>query len=124
MTGNERADGSAVDFRYLMSQVWGEPRDRRLSADEMAARRDERVRSIVRFAYDRVPWYGKVMRDRRLGPEDFRSATDLALLPVVEHEDLSSEPDAFLPIDCRREELLELNTSGSTMMPRRVYHDP
>ncbi len=124
MSGDERTGDPAVDFRYLLSQVWGEPRDRRLTAEEMVARRDERVRSIVRFAYDRVPWYRRAMRSRGLGPDDFRSANDLALLPVVEHEDLSSEPDAFLPLDCRREDLLELRTSGSTMVPRLVYHDP
>ena len=124
MTGNDRTDGSAVDFRFLLSQVWGEPRDRRLSAEEMTARRDDRVRSIVRFAYERVPWYGRAMRDRGLGPEDFRSAADLALLPVVEHDALSSEPEAFLPVDARKETLLKLKTSGSTMMPRLVYHDP
>src|SRR5688500_13095416 len=124
MSGKERADDSAVDFRYLLSQVWGEPRDRKLNAEEMAARRDERLRSIVRFAYERVPWYGQAMRDRGLEPGDFRSAADLALLPVVEHEDLSSAPEVFLPVDARLDDLLELKTSGSTMMPRRVYHDP
>ena len=124
MSGSDRTNDSAVDFRYLLSQVWGEPRDRRLTAEEMAARRDERARSIVRFAYDRVPWYGQAMRDRGLGPDDFRSASDLALLPVVEHEDLSSTPEAFLPTGAELEDLLELKTSGSTMMPRRVYHDP
>ena len=124
MNGNERADGSAVDFRFLLSQVWGEPRDRKLSAEEMAARRDERVRSIVRFAYERVPWYAQAMRDLGVGPDDFRSAADLALLPVVEHEDLSSTPEAFLPVGARMDDLLELKTSGSTMLPRRVYHDP
>lgn len=124
MSGNDRTNDSAVDFRFLLSQVWGEPRDRRLSAEEMAARRDERVRSIVRFAYDRVPWYGRSMRDRGLGPDDVRSASDLALLPVVEQQDLSSTPDAFLPIGVRLEDLLALKTSGSTMTPRPVYHDP
>ena len=124
MNGKERTADPAVDFRYLLSQVWGEPRDRKLSAEEMAARRDERVRSMVRFACERVPWYGHAMRDRGLGPDDFRSAADLALLPVVEHEDLSSAPQAFLPTDIRLADLLELKTSGSTMMPRRVYHDP
>src|SRR5688500_11757587 len=124
MSGSDRTNDSAVDFRYLLSQVWGEPRDRRLTAEEMAARRDERARSIVRFAYDRVPWYGQAMRDRGLAPDDFRSASDLALLPVVEHEDLSSAPEAFLPTGAVLEDLLELKTSGSTMMPRRVYPDP
>jgi phenylacetate-CoA ligase len=113
-----------VDFRYLMEQVWGEPRDLRLSADAMVSRRDERVRSIVRFAFEHVPWYERVMRDRGLTPEDFRTARDLSRLPVVGHEDLASDPTAFLPRGVEMRDLLELRTSGSTMIPRRIYHDP
>jgi phenylacetate-CoA ligase len=123
---NERRQTSAspVEFQFLMSQVWGEPRDLKLSPEEMAARRDERVRSIVRFAFERVPWYGRAMRDRGLAPEDFQTVDDLALLPIVGHEELASENDAFLPRDARTEDLLELKTSSSTMTARRVYHDP
>lgn len=115
---------SPVEFRYLLDQVWGEPRDLKLGPEEMAARRDERVRSIVRFAFDFVPWYGRAMRERGLDPDDIQSADDLALLPIVGHEDLSSDPAAFLPRGARTEDLLELKTSGSTMTARRVCHDP
>ena len=54
MSGKERTDDSAVDFRFLLSQVWGEPRDRKLSAEEMATRRDERVPQDVRSSGKRV----------------------------------------------------------------------
>ncbi|HET6616799.1 MAG TPA: hypothetical protein VFH69_03210 [Gemmatimonadota bacterium] len=124
MSESEPAGTSAVDFRFLLSQVWGEPWDLKLSATEMAARRDERVRSIVRFAFERVPWYERAMRERGLEPEDFRTAYDLALLPIVGHEALASDPAAFLPRDVRIEDLLELRTSGSTMKARSIYHDP
>lgn len=113
-----------MDFRFLLTQVWGEPRDLKSRPEELAARRDERVRSIVRFAYERVPWYGRAMRERGLVPDDVRTAADLALLPIVRHEDLASEPAAFLPRDAKTEDLLELRTSGSTMIARRIYHDP
>jgi phenylacetate-CoA ligase len=112
-----------VEFRYLLSQVWGEPRDLKLSGDEMAARRDGRVRAIVRFAYENVPWYRGAMRARGLDPADVRTADDLALLPVVEHEDLSSDGVAFLPRDADPGGFLALPTSGSTMIPRTIFHD-
>ena len=51
------ASPASVDFRFLLEQVWGEPRDLKLSAEEMVARRDARVREIIRFAFERVPWY-------------------------------------------------------------------
>ncbi|MGH7566664.1 MAG: phenylacetate--CoA ligase family protein [Gemmatimonadota bacterium] len=124
MSDSSRSNTSQVEFRYLLEQVWGEPRDLKLGREEMAARRDERVRSIVRFAFECVPWYGRAMRERGLVPEDFQSADDLALLPIVGHEELASDSDAFLPRGAKPEELLELRTSSSTMTARRVYHDP
>ncbi|HYO47012.1 MAG TPA: hypothetical protein VEY33_10040 [Gemmatimonadota bacterium] len=124
MSESSQSNTSPVEFRYLLDQVWGEPRDLKLGPEEMAARRDERVRSIVRFAFERVPWYGRAMRERGLDPDDIQSVDDLALLPIVGHEDLSSDPAAFLPRGARTEDLLELKTSGSTMISRSVYHDP
>lgn len=106
------SDPKPVDFRFLLTQVWGEPRDLKSSADEMVARRDERARSIVRFAYEHVPWYGRVMREMRFVPDDIRTADDLALLPIVRHEDLASAPADFLPQDARMADLLELRTSA------------
>lgn len=112
-----------MEFAFLLSRVLGEPRDTRLGADEMSKRRDDALRSIVRFAYERVPWYGRVMAERGISPEDFRATSDLSLLPAVEHDDLLSNPEAFLPRGARMEELVELRTSGSSGAPRTIYHD-
>lgn len=123
MSGNGLPGPPRVEFRFLLSQVWGEPRDLKLSAEEMDARRDERVRAIVRFAYGSVPWYARAMRERGLVPADVEVAADLARLPVVEHGDLSSDGKAFLPRDADPERFLALPTSGSTMIPRTIYYD-
>jgi phenylacetate-CoA ligase len=95
----------------------------KLSADEMAARRDERVRAIVRFAFEHVPWYAQKMRELGIVPADIEVADDLAILPVVGHEDLSSHPASFLPRDADPAGFLALPTSGSTMIPRTICHD-
>lgn len=122
------SDGSGggpppVDFRFLLTHFLGEPRDLKDTPEAMIARRDERVRSIVRLAFEEVPWYGRAMRERGLDPADIGTAEDLRLLPVVRHEDLAAEPEAFLPRGSRVAEFLELKTSGSTMIPRRIFHD-
>lgn len=111
-----------MEFAFLLSQVIGEPRDRKCTPEQIADRRDERVRSIVRFAHVRVPWYGRVMRDKGLFPKDIRGASDLSLLPVIE-PDLLSNPDDFLPRGARKEDFVELRTSGSSGAPRTIYHD-
>ena len=112
-----------VEFAFLLSQVLGEPRDRKCTAEELTERRDERVRSIVRFAYDRVPWYGRLMREAGVVPDDIRTAGDLSLLPASGHPDLLSHPDDFLAIGSDTSVFVELKTSGSSGVPRTIFHD-
>jgi len=59
-------------------------RERRVphwSPDRIERLQRRRVRAIVAYAYENVPFYRDVMRDRGLAPEDFRGAEDLARLP-------------------------------------------
>jgi phenylacetate-CoA ligase len=112
-----------VDFAFLLSQVMGEPRDRKCSAKELADRRDEGVRSIVRFAYENVPRYGRILRDSGLSPRDIQAASDLSLLPTIEHDDLLTNPEDFMARGARTEDFVELRTSGSSGAPRTIHHD-
>ena len=42
---------------------------------------NRRIRAMVRHAYDTVPFYGSVMRQAKLRPEEFKTADDLTKLP-------------------------------------------
>jgi phenylacetate-CoA ligase len=112
-----------VEFAFLLTQVLGEPRDLKASAEEMGSRRDARARSIVEFACRNVPWYGRVMREMGLDPGDVRTAADFSRLPTIEHDDLLSHPEEFLPRGARVADFVELKTSGSSGAPRTIYHD-
>ncbi|HUF88690.1 MAG TPA: AMP-binding protein [Gemmatimonadota bacterium] len=110
------------EFRFLLSQVWGEPRELRSTPEEMAARRDARVREIVAFAFERVAWYARAMRERGLEAGDVTTAADLARLPVIDPEALH-QPRDFVPRGADLDDFVALTTSGSTGEPRTVYHD-
>lgn len=88
---------------------------------ERAQRR--RVRRIVAHAHRHVPYYRETMRRLKLQPGDFRTAEDLARLPVLEREQLQRDPEYFVsraePID----RYLRIQTSGSTGAPRQIFHD-
>ena len=64
------------------------------------------------------------MRERALRPEEFRTAEDLARLPLLESHDLQVRPDEFLPIDYPPDRGLTLRSGGSTGTPHGVRHDP
>jgi phenylacetate-CoA ligase len=110
------------EFGYFLSELWGEPRDVRGPPEAIAERRDRRVAEIVRFAFDRVPWYQRAMRKYGLVPEEFASAEDLERLPPIDPADLRNRDD-FLPCGAPLADFLPLSTSGSTGEPRTIYHD-
>jgi phenylacetate-CoA ligase len=91
-----------------------------------AIERDQgrRVRAMVAHAARHVPHYREALRRLGLRADDFRSAADLARLPLIERTDLQRDPEAFLSAGIGRRGALELRSGGSTGAPRSVYHDP
>lgn len=81
-----------------------------------------RVRDMVRFAWREVPFYREAMANARLRPEDFRSADDLALLPLIGKAELEENPAQFSPAG-RRPYGLTLQSSGTSGRSRAVHHD-
>jgi phenylacetate-CoA ligase len=90
-----------------------------------AIERDQarRVRGMVAYAARHVPYYRETLRRLGLEADDFRTAGDLARLPLVDRADLQRDPEAFLSSGVARHRLLELRTGGSAGAPRSVYHD-
>jgi phenylacetate-CoA ligase len=109
---------------FLARHVWGQARYpfRPLAA----VRRDQgrHVRRIVRHAYLRVPYYRETMKRLGLSPDDFRTADDLAQLPLLERRSLQEDPEKFLACGTRLDHCLALSTSGSMGAPLTVYLDP
>jgi len=83
-----------------------------------------RVRSIVRHAYDTVPYYREVMDAEGLRPSDMRSAEDLARLPILEREELAKEPKRFRSNRFSGRQAVELHTAGSSGYSKYVTYDP
>ena len=94
-------------------------------ATAIEALQRRRVRSIVRHAYETVPFYRDAMDERSLRPDDFNSAEDLARLPLVDRLTVQQELDRFLSSSYADEGSRTASyTSGSTSGIRRtIYWD-
>lgn len=68
----------------------------RLTSDEIAAVRDERLREFVLHAFRTVPFYERLRASLRLDPEAIRSFDDLHLLPILTASDVSARPADFV----------------------------
>ncbi|MFQ5767328.1 MAG: phenylacetate--CoA ligase family protein, partial [Acidobacteriota bacterium] len=91
------------------------------------AERDEytyvQIRRIVKRAYLHVPYYRRIMTERKLHYDDIKGSSDLARLPVLTKDDIRQYGDQMVADDIQRRELLLGQTSGTTGSPLEFWWD-
>ena len=93
-------------------------RSARGSRLELLDYRDRLLRRIIRHAYDKVPYYRELFKRAGVTPKEFKTAEDLARIPVTEKRYLRKEPEERIlaaGTDARR--LILRTTTGSTGEP-------
>ena len=80
------------------------------------------IRRMIIYAYRRVSYYRETMGRLGLRPSDFRTAEDLARLPILERHDLQKDPERFIADGTRPDKCLCLVSSGSSGAPIKFFH--
>lgn len=99
---------------YLARQMIGQKRVPFLPREQVERIQARRVRWMVRHAARTVPFYRDALSRLRLAPQDFRTAADLAQLPIVEKEQLQQQAERFRSSAVSAAQCLRLRTGGST----------
>jgi phenylacetate-CoA ligase len=85
---------------------------------------ERRIRATVAYACAHVPYYRETMRKLLLSPEDIRTASDLARLPLIERDQLQRDPEFFLSAEWPAQACVLLQSGGTTGAPVTVFRDP
>ena len=91
------------------SQWWARERIEDLQA--------QRLQHLVRYVYDRVPYYRHIMNERGISPADIARPSDLPQLPVLTKEDIRTRSSELIAEGFPRSQLVEGHTGGSTGTP-------
>ncbi|HEY6283884.1 MAG TPA: hypothetical protein VIW22_08175 [Nitrososphaerales archaeon] len=88
-------------------------RSYRFPPEDLERHQNRKFREIVRFAFDKVPYYHRAMREGGLNPSDFTTGNDVRMLPMLNKAILLANPgEDFLargvPV------MLTRHTSGTT----------
>jgi len=94
-----------------------------LSASELEAYQDEKLRALIKHCFDNVPFYRKAMDARRLTPSDIVSSKDLPKLPIVTKAIIRDSREELFARNFKRSQLLWGNTSGTTGMTLDLFYD-
>lgn len=93
-------------------------RSARGSRRELLDYRDRLLRRIIHHAYEKVPYYRELFERAGVAPEDFKTAEDLARIPVTEKRHLRKEPEErVLAVGTDSKRLIVRTTTGSTGEP-------
>jgi phenylacetate-CoA ligase len=94
-------------------------RTERMSADEMRAYQERRLRALVRWAARRTPFYRRWFAEAGVDPAGIRTLADLERLPLIDRTHLAERPDDFLAYP--RRAVWAAHSSGTSGTPVTAY---
>jgi phenylacetate-CoA ligase len=96
------------------------------SLDRAAIRETQarKLRTLVRRAYQRIPYYRTLFEERGISPAEIMGIEDLARIPISTKAALrEAPPGSLIDASLKREHLTVERSSGSTGMPFATYYD-
>lgn len=103
-------------FRELNRTQWYKP-------DELKRFQEGRLRALIRHAYNNVPYYHRIFKEKNIKPDDIKSIEDLKKLPLLTKEDIRNNFNSLVAINAKNYYFGKSSTSGSTGKPLKFYLD-
>lgn len=114
---HERYMGSHKKYRdILLKNQW-------LSADQIVDNQNRALKSLIRHAYENVPYYRDILKSRGLHYDDFRTVDDLKKLPILQKDTVRKHFNDLIVKNRKHEKYIKLNTSGTTGKPLNIFVD-
>ncbi|TRZ80614.1 phenylacetate--CoA ligase family protein [bacterium] len=83
---------------------------------------EKRLRQVVKYAYDFVPFYHQFFKEAGINPSAIKSAKDLSKLPLVEKDVFRRQvPQKLVSKEFSFNKLKKVRTSGSTGKPFELF---
>ena len=89
--------------------------------ERLAKYQNDKIREIVKYAYENVPFYREVFKKHEAKPSDIRTASDLSKIPILSKEDIKHNTPRMVSKQFEAARLKRVSTSGSTGEPLTIY---
>jgi len=93
------------------------------SREELETYQAQALSRLLDHAYENVPYYRRVFRERGLVPGDIQAPADLALLPFLTREDLQNNLPDLKAKNYPESAFEYVTTGGSTGIPVGFYYE-
>jgi len=91
------------------------------TSERLAELQHQRLQRLIRHAYERVPYYRRVMDSRGIQPHSVVTAADLSQFPILSRQDVRDHLEELVADGFPCGELLPSRTSGATGTPLAFY---
>ena len=98
-------------------------KNQRLSHSDLEQLQNEKLRSLIKYAYKNVSYYNEVMRLKNLHPDDIKTLQDLPKLPILTRENIKQNTKKLVSSAYPRRLLRHGHTSGTTGSPLDFHYD-
>ena len=93
-----------------------------MKKDELKELQLRKVKALLRHAYENVPYYHALFKEKGFRPDHFGGLDDLHKIPVMQRSVLGSKRNELIPGNVKESELVSCKTSGTTSTPLLFYH--
>lgn len=107
----------------VLKNLRGQRRVPYLPQEKLHALRDARLKKIVKYAANTVPYYRNLFQRGKIDPREIKTVDDLDCFPLIDKEMVRKNPDLFVSTSRKSRNSIPFITSGSTGEPLTVYHD-
>ena len=97
------------------SQWWDIPRIKEFQLGKM--------RALISHAYQNVPYYHRIFKERGLLPSDIKELSDVAKIPILTKQDVRKFKTELMATNFDSSALRSSRTGGSTGEPLQLYND-
>jgi len=80
----------------------------------------DRLKKLIKYAYEHVPYYSKLYKSLEIHPDDIKSLKDFQSLPFITREDIKSHINELVTDDPNHE-IFPDSTGGSTGVPMQFF---
>lgn len=94
-------------FRELNRTQWFKP-------ERLEKIQESKLRALIRHAYDNVPYYHKIFKERNMTPGDVKTIEDLRKLPMLTKEDVRKNYNQLVALNAKDYKYGIGKTGGST----------
>ncbi|MHA3962776.1 MAG: phenylacetate--CoA ligase family protein [Candidatus Thorarchaeota archaeon SMTZ1-45] len=111
-----RGTSSIEKARFMESSQWWN----RSQIDEY---RFTKLRGLVSHAYENVPYYRRIFKERGLEPSNIKNLEDISKLPILSKRDVRNCKTELLASSFDKSKIRTGRTGGSTGEPIQFYND-